>query len=304
MLTENLRKNFYHSKSRGADMAKKGGLGTGLDALFQDNSPIESEKSIITLSVNEVEPNREQPRKEFDEKALSELSKSIEKNGVIQPILVRPVAGSVYQIVAGERRWRAARMAGLQEVPVVIREMSDEDAAVFALIENLQREDLNPVEEAEGIRSLIEEFGMTQEEAADRVGKSRTAVTNTLRLLKLPANILSMVAQGKITAGHARALISLSDEGEMLRIANAVIDNNLTVREVEKTVKTSLSGEKSKPSKREKKRDKYYDEVELALTEALGRKVKIYLSKGGKGTLEFEFFGKEDLSKLAKEFEK
>ena len=285
-------------------MAKKGGLGTGLDALFQDNSPIESEKSIITLSVNEVEPNREQPRKEFDEKALSELSKSIEKNGVIQPILVRPVTGGAYQIVAGERRWRAARMAGLQEVPVVIREMSDEDAAVFALIENLQREDLNPVEEAEGIRSLIEEFGMTQEEAADRVGKSRTAVTNTLRLLKLPQNILSMVAKGKITAGHARALISLSDEGEMLRIANAVIDNNLTVREVEKTVKTSLSGEKAKPSKREKKRDKYYDEVELALTQALGRKVKIYLSKGGKGTLEFEFFGKEDLSKLAKEFDK
>lgn len=285
-------------------MAKKGGLGTGLDALFQDNSPIESEKSIITLSVNEVEPNREQPRKEFDEKALSELSKSIEKNGVIQPILVRPVTGGAYRIVAGERRWRAARMAGLQEVPVVIREMSDEDAAVFALIENLQREDLNPVEEAEGIRSLIEEFGMTQEEAADRVGKSRTAVTNTLRLLKLPANILSMVAKGKITAGHARALISLSDEGEMLRIANAVIDNNLTVREVEKTVKTSLSGEKAKPSKREKKRDKYYDEVELALTQTLGRKVKIYLSKGGKGTLEFEFFGKEDLSKLAKEFDK
>lgn len=285
-------------------MAKKGGLGTGLDALFQDNSPIESEKSIITLSVNEVEPNREQPRKEFDEKALAELSKSIEKNGVIQPILVRPVTGGAYQIVAGERRWRAARMAGLTEVPVVIREMSDEDAAVFALIENLQREDLNPVEEAEGIRSLIEEFGMTQEEAADRVGKSRTAVTNTLRLLKLPQNILSMVAKGKITAGHARALISLEDEGEMLRIANAVIDNNLTVREVEKTVKTALSGEKAKPAKREKKRDKYYDEVEIALTKVLGRKVKIYLSKGGKGTLEFDFFGKEDLSKLAKEFDK
>lgn len=285
-------------------MAKKGGLGTGLDALFQDNSPIESEKSIITLSINEVEPNREQPRKEFNESALSELSKSIEKNGIIQPVLVRPKAGSSYQIVAGERRWRAARMAGLTEIPVVIREMSDEDAAVFALIENLQREDLNPVEEAEGIRSLIEEFGMTQEEAADRVGKSRTAVTNTLRLLKLPENILSMVAKGKITAGHARALISLEDEGRMLKIANAVIDNSLTVREVEKMVKTALSGEKASPKKREKKRDNYYDEVELALTQTLGRKVKIYLSKGGKGTLEFEFFGKEDLSKLAKEFDR
>lgn len=285
-------------------MAKKGGLGTGLDALFQDNSPIESEKSIITLSINEVEPNREQPRKEFNESALSELSKSIEKNGIIQPILVRPKAGGSYQIVAGERRWRAARMAGLTEIPVVIREMSDEEAAVFALIENLQREDLNPIEEAEGIRSLIEEFGMTQEEAADRVGKSRTAVTNTLRLLKLPENILSMVAKGKITAGHARALISLEDEGRMLKIANAVIDNNLTVREVEKMVKTALAGEKASPKKREKKRDNFYDEVELALTQTLGRQVKIYLSKGGKGTLEFEFFGKEDLSKLAKEFDK
>lgn len=285
-------------------MAKKGGLGTGLDALFQDNSPIESEKSIITLSVNEVEPNREQPRKKFDEKALSELSKSIEKNGVIQPVLVRPSAGGAYQIVAGERRWRAARMAGLAEIPVVIREMSDEDAAVFALIENLQREDLNPVEEAEGIRSLIEEFGMTQEEAADRVGKSRTAVTNTLRLLKLPQNILSMVSNGSITAGHARALISLEDEGEMLRIANAVIDNGLTVRDVEKTVKAALAGNAAKPKKTEKKRDKYYDEVELALTHTLGRKVRIYLSKGGKGTLEFEFYGKEDLKKLAKDFDK
>ena len=284
-------------------MAKKGGLGTGLDALFQDNSPIESEKSIITLSVNEVEPNREQPRKKFDEKALSELSKSIEKNGVIQPVLVRPSAGGAYQIVAGERRWRAARMAGLAEIPV-IREMSDEDAAVFALIENLQREDLNPVEEAEGIRSLIEEFGMTQEEAADRVGKSRTAVTNTLRLLKLPQNILSMVSNGSITAGHARALISLEDEGEMLRIANAVIDNGLTVRDVEKTVKAALAGNAAKPKKTEKKRDKYYDEVELSLTHTLGRKVRIYLSKGGKGTLEFEFYGKEDLKKLAKDFDK
>lgn len=285
-------------------MAKKSGLGTGLNALFQDNSPIESEKSIITLSINEVEPNREQPRKEFNEGALSELSKSIEKNGIIQPILVRPKAGGSYQIVAGERRWRAARVAGLTEIPVVIREMSDEDAAVFALIENLQREDLNPVEEAEGIRSLIEEFGMTQEEAADRVGKSRTAVTNTLRLLKLPGNILSMVAKGKITAGHARALISLEDEGRMLKIANAVIDNNLTVREVEKMVKTALAGEKASPKKREKKRDNFYDEVELALTQTLGRQVKIYLSKGGKGTLEFEFFGKEDLNKLAKEFDR
>ena len=286
-------------------MAKKGGLGRGMDALFLDNSATENENSATMLSINEVEPNRNQPRKNFNQKALEELAKSIEQNGIIQPILVRPMSDGSYQLIAGERRWRAARMAGLHEVPVTIREMTDEEASVFALIENLQREDLNPVEEAEGLKSLIETYGFTQEEAADKVGKSRTAVTNTLRLLKLPSPVLQMLGDGKISAGHARALLGLDEEKEMLRIAEATVAQELSVRQVEKMVKYANQGEKAKPKKRDKKRDKYYDEVEIALTNVLGRKVKIYLSPSGhKGTLEFEFFGKEDLTKLAKELDK
>lgn len=286
-------------------MAKKGGLGTGLDALFLDNSATESSNTAVTLPINEIEPNREQPRKIFNEKALEELAKSIEQNGIIQPLLVRPMSDGSYQLVAGERRWRAARMAGLTEVPVTIREMTDEEASVFALIENLQREDLNPVEEAQGLKSLIETYGFTQEETADRVGKSRVAVTNTLRLLKLPASVLKLLNDGKLTAGHSRALLSLDDEKEMLKIAEAAITNELSVRQVEKMVKYALQGEKPTPKKREKKRDKFYDEVEIALTNVLGRKVKVYLSNTGhKGTLEFEFFGKEDLTKLAKDIYK
>lgn len=286
-------------------MAKKGGLGRGMDALFLDNSATENGNSAVKLGINEIEPNRDQPRKLFDEKALSELAKSIEQNGIIQPLLVRPMSDGSYQLVAGERRWRAARMAGLTEVPVTIREMTDEEASVFALIENLQREDLNPVEEAQGLKSLIETYGFTQEETADRVGKSRVAVTNTLRLLKLPDSVLKLLGDGKLTAGHSRALLSLDDEKEMLKIAEAAISQELSVRQVEKMVKYALQGEKPTPKKREKKRDKFYDEVEIALTNVLGRKVKIYLSNTGhKGTLEFEFFGKEDLTKLAKDLDK
>ena len=286
-------------------MAKKGGLGRGMDALFLDNSAEENGNAGTILNINEIEPNRNQPRKNFSENGLEELAKSIEQNGIIQPILVRPMSDGSYQLIAGERRWRAARMAGLHEVPVTIREMSDEEASVFALIENLQREDLSAVEEAEGLKSLIESYGFTQEEAADRVGKSRTAVTNTLRLLKLPSPVLQILGEGKITAGHARALLGLDDEKEMLRIAQATVAQELSVRQVEKMVKYAAQGEKPKPKKRDKKRDKYYDEVEIALTNILGRKVKVYLSPSGhKGTLEFEFFGKEDLTKLAKEFDK
>ena len=286
-------------------MAKKGGLGRGMDALFLDNSATGNENGSTMLSINEVEPNRNQPRKIFNESGLEELAKSIEQNGIIQPILVRPMTDGSYQLIAGERRWRAARMAGLTEVPVTIREMSDEEASIFALIENLQREDLNPVEEAEGLKSLIESYGFTQEEAADKVGKSRTAVTNTLRLLKLPSPVRELLSNGKITAGHARALLGLDDEKEMLKIAETTVAQDLSVRQVEKMVKYANQGEKAKPKKRDKKRDKFYDEVEIALTNVLGRKVKIYLSSTGhKGTLEFEFFGKEDLTKLAKEFDK
>lgn len=280
-------------------MAKKSGLGRGMDALFLDNSAADSAASAVTLPINEIEPNRDQPRKVFNEKSLGELAASIEKNGVLQPLLVRPMSDGSYRLIAGERRWRAARMAGLHEVPVTIREMTDEEAGVFALIENLQREDSNPVEEARGIKSLIDAYGFTQEEAADRIGKSRTAVTNTLRLLKLPEPLLQLLAEEKLSAGHCRALLPLENEAEALKIAGAAVKDRLSVRQVEKMVRQALEGEKAKPVKREKKRDRYYDEVELALTETLGRKVKIYLSKGGRGTLEFEFFGREDLEKLA-----
>ena len=287
-------------------MAKKA-LGKGLGALMDIREEIDQEQqktpSGIDIQLIDINPN--QPRKNFNQKALEELAKSIEQNGIIQPILVRPMSDGSYQLIAGERRWRAARMAGLHEVPVTIREMTDEEASVFALIENLQREDLNPVEEAEGLKSLIETYGFTQEEAADKVGKSRTAVTNTLRLLKLPSPVLQMLGDGKISAGHARALLGLDEEKEMLRIAEATVAQELSVRQVEKMVKYANQGEKAKPKKRDKKRDKYYDEVEIALTNVLGRKVKIYLSpNGNKGTLEFEFFGKEDLTKLAKELDK
>ncbi len=286
-------------------MAKKGGLGRGMDALFLDNSADSSENSVTTLNINEIEPNRNQPRKIFSEKGLEELAKSVEQNGIIQPVLVRPMSDGSYQLIAGERRWRAARMAGLHDIPVTIREMTDEEASVFALIENLQREDLNPVEEAQGLKSLIETYGFTQEEAADRVGKSRTAVTNTLRLLKLPSPVLSLLSDGKLSAGHARALLGLDEEKEMQRIADAAVTQQLSVRQVEKMVKYASQGEKPSPAKRSKKRDRYYDEVEIALTNLLGRKVRIYLSNSGnKGTLEFEFFGKDDLTKLAKEFDK
>ena len=195
-------------------------------------------------------------------------------------------------------------MAGLTEVPVTIREMSDEEADVFALIENLQREDLNPVEEALGIKSLIETYGFTQEMAADRVGKSRTAVTNTLRLLRLPKEVLDMLSEGKISAGHCKSLLGLSTEKEIVGLAEKTVKDELSVRQIEKMVKSLSQGDKPKTAKRTKSRDKYYDEVEIALSEALGRPVKVYLSKGGKGTIEFEFYGKDDLQKLANELGK
>lgn len=278
--------------------AKKGGLGKGVDALFFDNAV---EENAVKLSVDEIEPNRDQPRKTFDEAALSELSDSIRAHGVIQPLLVRPMADGSYRLVAGERRYRAARMAGLTEVPVTIREMSDEEESIFALIENLQREDLNAIEEAEGLKRLIDSFGLTQEEAAARVGKSRTAVTNSLRLLNLPEEITALVKDGKVSMGHARALLSVGDAAELSRIAELIVKNGISVRETERLCKRAGKAEKA-PAKRTKTRDRFYDEVELALSEAMGRKVKVYTEKGGKGTLEIEFFGTEDLKKLAQEF--
>lgn len=280
----------------------KGGLGKGLDALFMDNSIEEEAKSAVKLKLNDIEPNRAQPRKSFDEEALEELANSISTHGVIQPLLVRPLADGGYQLIAGERRWRASRMAGLTEVPVVIREMSDSEAMELALVENLQREDLNPIEEAQGLALLMETYGLTQEQAAKRVGKSRPAVANSMRLLSLPQEVLAMVERGELSAGHARTILALENAEQITALANEIIKKNLSVRETERAVKALLKGD-AKKEKRVKKRDTYYDEVELAVSQSLGRKAKVSLSAGNKGTLEIEFFGKEDLSKLMKLFE-
>lgn len=279
---------------------KKSGLGKGLDALFLDNSTENEAGSVTQLSLNEIEPKRDQPRKHFDEEALSELSESIAMHGVIQPLLVRPISDGGYQLIAGERRWRASRMAGLTQVPVVIREMSDSEAMELALIENLQREDLNPIEEAEGFKLLMDTYSLTQEQAAERVGKSRPAVANALRLLSLPVKVVELLKEGKLSSGHARALIPLKDEKTMLEICKAIEEKDLSVRETERIVKNLLSEKKEKKEKTPKKRDPYYDECELSIREVLGRKANINLAKGDKGTIEIEFFGKDDLKKILK----
>ena len=282
---------------------KKNGLGKGLDALFLDNAIDESGGSVSRLPINDIEPNRDQPRKTFDEEALGELSKSIADHGVIQPLLVRPMTDGSYQLIAGERRWRASRMAGLTEVPVVIREMSDSEAMELALVENLQREDLNPIEEARGFQLLMETYALTQEQAASRVGKSRPAVANAMRLLLLPDDVLQMVETGALSAGHARALLGLAQSDDMVALAKQIVEKGLSVRETERLVKTATQ-DKPKREKRVKKRDVFFDEAELAFSEALGRKAKVFLSSGGKGTVEIEFFGKEDLGKLLQLFDK
>lgn len=282
---------------------KKSGLGKGLEALFLDNAIDDIELNGSTLRLNEIEPNKEQPRKTFDEKSLQELANSIERNGVLQPLLVRPMADGSYQLVAGERRWRAARIAGLTEVPVVVKELSDEQAMEISLIENLQREDLNPIEEAEGLQLLIERYNLTQEEAAARVGRSRPAIANALRLLNLPEEVRNLAKEGKISAGHARALLSFDDKANMLKTAKEIMKNDLSVRDVEKLAKLAKKGEGKEAKPRKKaNRDTFYDEVELALTKTLGRNVRVLVSKTG-GTLEMEFFDKEDLRKLAKQLD-
>lgn len=280
---------------------KRGGLGRGLDALFADNAVEEnSAASAVKLSLNDIEPNKDQPRKTFDEEALAELAESIAQHGIIQPLLVRPMPDGSYQLVAGERRWRAARRAGLSEVPVVIREMSDSEMMELALIENLQREDLNPIEEAEGLQQLINTCGLTQETAAARVGRSRPAVANALRLLTLPAQVLALTRDGKLSAGHARALLPLTDEAKMLEIADLILKKGISVRETERLVKTA-SKEKKAPEKAAPRRDTFYDEVELALTNSLGRRIKVNVNqKENRGTIEIEFFDQQDLSDISK----
>ncbi len=281
---------------------KKSGLGRGFDAIFADNSveDISTGNSTTKVKLLDIEPNRDQPRKQFDEEALAELSDSIAQHGVLQPLLVRPMPDGGYQLVAGERRWRASRMAGLTEVPVVIRDLTDSQVAELALVENLQRENLNPLEEANGYKELSDKFGYTQEKISEIVGKSRPSIANALRLLNLPEDVQEMVSNGSLSMGHARAILSLEDDKMKTDLAKLVIANDLSVRETERIAR-NMAKEAPK-AKKAKKRNPYYDEAELALSEVLGRCVKITKSSK-KGSLQIEFFDDADLKKLLKIFD-
>lgn len=276
---------------------KKGGLGRGLDALMMESSTEDGGKT-VTLRLLDVSPNPDQPRRQFEDEALAELSASIEKHGILQPLLVRPMPDGSYQIVAGERRWRAARMAGLKEVPVVIRELSDRETAELALIENLQREDLNPMEEAKGYQYLMEQYDLTQEQVATAVDKSRPAVANALRLLKLPEATASLVENGSLSAGHARALLPLEDAAVILAAAKECIERDLSVRATEALVKSMKTAPKTE---RETPRFKatFEEETALALSESMGRRVKVKKGKKG-GVLQIEYFNEDDLRSIAK----
>ena len=273
---------------------KKRGLGKGLDAIFAENTA-ESTEGAVSVRIGDIDPNRDQPRKEFDSEALSELADSISQHGVLQPLLLRPMPTGGYRIVAGERRWRAARMAGLTEVPAVIREMTDAEEMLFALIENLQREDLTPLEEARGYRTLIEAQDFTQEEVSQAVGKSRPAVTNALRLLNLPEDIQQMLEDGEITAGHARTLLSFKNEEDM-RLGAKKAKEGASVRELEALAKR-LNEAANQVQPKVSQKNQYFEEAQLAVGEYLNRKVKVAGTKK-KGTLQIEFYGEEDLQNL------
>ena len=297
-----------------AAKTKAKGLGKGLEALFGDAevAPVEkkpaagkkqtvetteessSEASgVLYVSIDDIKPNAAQPRKNFDEEKLGELAASIERHGVIQPVVLRRL-GKGYELVAGERRWRAARIAGLKEVPCIIKELTDEENMLLAIIENMQREDLNPIEEAEGLKKMIETYGLTQEQVSYSIGKSRPYITNSLRLLKLPGRVQELTAEGKITTGHARALASVKSQQKQLDLAVKAAKEGLSVRQIEK-----LAKEAKEPAKRAKRTPKNADEkrVEEDLRKALGTKVSLN-RKGKKGKIEIEFYSSEELERL------
>lgn len=277
-------------------MAKMKGLGKGLDALLGDDFTNEPEvKSSLFLPISQVESCASQPRKQFDPDALADLADSIRQHGIIQPLTVRKLQSGYYQIIAGERRWRAARMAGLTQVPVVVIEADDRKAMELAMIENLQREDLNPMEEAEGYRVLMEQYGMTQEETAQRVGKSRPAVANALRLLHLSSDVRQLVETGKLTGGHARALVPLTPELQK-KAAAAVIKDDLSVRQTELLVK-KLTAEKVEKAEKNTGGVDYAAEAARELTDRLGRPCRIVTGRK-KGRIELEYYGVDDLNAL------
>ncbi len=276
---------------------EKKGLGAGLDVLFGANDFDETEGELLTLPISKVEPRKEQPREYFDEQALAELADSIAQYGLIQPITVRKLDSGYYQIIAGERRWRASRLAGLDEVPVRVIEADDRLTAELALVENLQREGLNPIEEAKGYRTLIEAHGLTQDEVAKSVGRSRPAVTNALRLLSLSPRVLEMVEKGELSAGHARALLTVSEADKQLDAANEVIRKSYSVRKTEQLASRLSKEAKSEPSKATGISVDYAAEVSEQLSKLLGRRVK--LTDGKKtGRIELEFYGADDREAL------
>ena len=279
-------------------MANPKGLGKGLGALMGDFMEEPASKSPYQLlPIHKVEPNPDQPRQDFDEDELEALSESISTHGVVQPLTVRELSSGYYQIIAGERRWRAARMAGLTEIPAVIIEADDRKVMELALIENLQRQDLNPVEEALGYRSLMEDYGLTQEDAAKRVGKSRPAVANALRLLSLNSDVLDMVRSGQLTAGHARAVLVIKSEKTQLETAKKIANLGLSVRQAEMICKNVANAAAKKPQPEISLKVDYVAECEKALSKQLGRGVKIVNGKR-KGRFELEFYGQEDLQVL------
>ena len=281
-------------------MAKKTGLGMGLDALFGDNGG-ESVGS-QTLRMSDIEPNRKQPRQSFDDAAITELADSIRQHGLIQPIVVRPM-GAGYQIVAGERRWRACRMLGMSEVPVIVKDFDDAQTAQIALIENVQREDLNPVEEALAYRSLMDDYDMTQEELSKAVGKSRSSIANAVRLLNLPEEILEMLKKRRISAGQAKAISAADSEEDMLELAKLAADGKITVRGIEKAIagkEEDCGGEEESANTAEERANmSYIKEMQLSLEQHLSRKVKISSKDGEKGSITIEFYEQAELKELA-----
>ena len=283
---------------------KKKGLGRGLDALLSDNNIDvggDNSSGVTLLRVMDIEPNPKQARRKFEREQLEELAASISRHGILQPIVVRSKPNGFYEIIAGERRWRASKLLGLTEVPVIVKEVSEGDAAELSLIENLQRENLNPVEEANGYKALTETYGLTQEEAASRVGKSRTAVANVMRILKLPQSVLALVEEGALSYGHARTLLPLCDklsEDEVLAKAQFIIRDGLSVRETEKLVKLSLEAPVLK--EKDKVAESYYKQLERKISETMGRRVSISRDGKGGGKLALSYGGTEDLEALLK----
>ena len=287
--------------------AKKGGLGKGLDSLISNKVGViekvearkpELDKEVIFVKITKVEPNREQPRKNFDEDSLLELSESIKQHGILQPLLVQDKK-DYFEIIAGERRWRAAKMAGLKEIPVIIKKLSDREAVEISLIENIQREDLNPIEEALAFKRLLTEFHLKQDEVAERVSKSRTSVTNSIRLLKLDERVQQMVVDDMISTGHARALLSIEEHEKQYSLAQQIFDAKLSVRETEKLVKKIQNQKQEQPKQQEENNmSLFYEDMEQKLKSIIGTKVAIHYKGKDKGKIEIEYYSNDELERI------